>query len=53
MRGFACMSPEKLREVAARGGRAQGKKTNPGNFAHDPKRAAKAGAKGGKAKRRT
>jgi general stress protein YciG len=51
MRGFACMSVEKRREIAARGGRAQGKKTNSGNFANNPARAAKAGAKGGKAKR--
>jgi general stress protein YciG len=51
MRGFALMSLEKRREAAAKGGRAQGKKTNSGNFAHNPKRAAKAGSKGGKAKR--
>jgi general stress protein YciG len=46
------MSAEKRREIAARGGRAQGKRNNPANFAHHPQRAAKAGAKGGKAKRR-
>ena len=45
------MSLEKRREAAAKGGRAQGKKTNSGNFSHNPKRAAKAGAKGGKAER--
>lgn len=42
------MSEEKRREVAAKGGRAQGKRTNPGNFANNRERAAKAGAKGGK-----
>lgn len=46
------MSAERRREVAAKGGRAQGKKNNSGNFAHNPKRAAKAGSKGGKAKRK-
>jgi general stress protein YciG len=45
------MSAERRREIASKGGRAQGKKNNPGNFAHNPARAAKAGAKGGKAKR--
>jgi general stress protein YciG len=51
MRGFALMSAEKRRAAAAKGGRAQNKKSNPGNFANDRKRAAKAGAKGGRAKR--
>jgi general stress protein YciG len=46
------MSQERRREIAASGGRAQGKRTNPGNFANDPKRASIAGAKGGKAKKR-
>jgi general stress protein YciG len=51
LRGFALMSAERRREAASKGGRAQGKRNNPGNFAHDPQRAVKAGAKGGKAKR--
>jgi general stress protein YciG len=51
LRGFAAMDPERRREIAAKGGRAQGKRTNSGNFANDPARAAKAGAKGGKTKR--
>ena len=51
MRGFARMDPERRREVQSKGGRSQGKKTNSGNFANDRKRAATAGAKGGKAKR--
>nr|WP_309775524.1 KGG domain-containing protein [Nitrobacter vulgaris] len=51
MRGFACMSAEKRRAIASKGGRAQGKNNNPANFANNPGRAAKAGAKGGKAKR--
>jgi len=52
-KGFASMDPEKRREVAARGGRAQDKRTNPGNFANDRARAKTAGAKGGKAKPKT
>jgi general stress protein YciG len=47
------MSPERRREIAARGGRAQGKHSNPGNFANDPLRASREGTKGGKAKRTT
>lgn len=45
------MSAERRREVAAKGGRTQGRKSNAGNFANNPARAVKAGAKGGKAKR--
>ncbi|MDR6305886.1 general stress protein YciG [Nitrobacter vulgaris] len=45
------MSAEKRRAIASKGGRAQGKNNNPANFANNPGRAAKAGAKGGKAKR--
>lgn len=48
-RGFAGMNPDRQREIAAMGGRSQGKEVNPGNFAHDPGRAAVAGRKGGKA----
>ena len=39
---------EKQREIAAKGGRASG-----GNFANDPERAAEAGRKGGRARRRS
>jgi general stress protein YciG len=52
LRGFASMDPERRREVQSKGGRAQGKKNNSGNFANNRERAAKAGAKGGKAKRK-
>ena len=41
-RGFASMSKEKQREIAAAGGRASS-----GNFARDRKRASAAGRKGG------
>jgi uncharacterized protein len=42
-RGFAAMTPERRREIAAMGGHASG-----GNFARDPQRAAEAGRKGGR-----
>lgn len=42
------MSPEKHREIASLGGKTQGWRTNPGNFANDPKRASLAGRTGGK-----
>lgn len=42
------MSPELQRRIASAGGRSQGRRTNPGNFANDPKRASLAGRKGGK-----
>jgi len=46
-RGFASMDEEKQRAIASKGGQSQGKENNPGNFANDPERAAKAGRKGG------
>jgi len=41
------MDEEKQRAIASKGGQSQGKENNPGNFANDPERAAKAGRKGG------
>jgi general stress protein YciG len=49
-RGFASMDAEKQRRIASKGGRSQGKRNNPGNFANDPSRAAAAGRKGGRAR---
>jgi general stress protein YciG len=46
-RGFAGMSEDKRRAIASKGGKAQGKATNPGNFANDREKAAAAGQKGG------
>lgn len=46
-RGFASMSEEERRAIASKGGRSQGKDSNPGNFANDPARAREAGRKGG------
>jgi general stress protein YciG len=43
------MDPERQRAIAAKGGRSQGRANNPGNFANNPERAARAGRKGGKA----
>jgi general stress protein YciG len=43
------MDPERQRQIAAMGGRSQGRKNNPGNFANNPERAAAAGRKGGRA----
>jgi general stress protein YciG len=51
-RGFAKMvktNPTRQREIARKGGKSQGKENNPGNFANDPQRAARAGRKGGQA----
>ena len=41
--------PERQRQIAAMGGRSQGRRNNPGNFANNPERAAAAGRKGGRA----
>ncbi|HEY0964227.1 MAG TPA: KGG domain-containing protein [Candidatus Paceibacterota bacterium] len=46
--GFATMDQEKQREIASKGGKSQGKESNPGNFANDPERAREAGRKGGR-----
>lgn len=46
-RGFKSMSDEEHRRVSSKGGKSQGKDTNPGNFANDPDRASEAGQKGG------
>jgi general stress protein YciG len=51
-RGFASLTEEERREIASKGGRSQGKETNPGNFANNPERAAEAGRKGGQASHR-
>jgi general stress protein YciG len=48
-RGFASMSEEERRRIASKGGRSQGKESNPGNFANDPERAREAGRRGGQA----
>ena len=45
-RGFASMDEAKQRKIASKGGKA-----SPGNFKNDPKRASKAGEKGGRASR--
>jgi general stress protein YciG len=47
-RGFAAMSRELQRMLASKGGKSQGKATNPANFAHNPLRASIAGGKGGR-----
>lgn len=46
-RGFALLSPEKMKSIARSGGLAQGKDTNPSNFANNRDRAILAGRKGG------
>jgi general stress protein YciG len=46
-RGFAGMSQEKRRAIASKGGQAQGKDNNPGNFANNHEKAVAAGQKGG------
>jgi general stress protein YciG len=51
-RGFASINPERRREIASMGGRAQGKKTNSANFANDRQKAIDAGRKGGSAKKK-
>ncbi len=48
-RGFASMSEEERRRIASKGGKSQGKDSNPGNFANDPVRAREAGRRGGRA----
>ncbi|HVW82507.1 MAG TPA: KGG domain-containing protein [Candidatus Paceibacterota bacterium] len=48
-RGFAAMDPERQRQIASMGGKSQGQRNNPGNFANNPERAAAAGRKGGRA----
>jgi general stress protein YciG len=45
-RGFAAMSPERLREVSGRGG-----KNSPANFKNNRERARKSGQKGGRISR--
>lgn len=51
-RGFAAMSTERQRQIAAQGGIAQGKENNLGNFANRREAAREAGRKGGLARRR-
>jgi general stress protein YciG len=46
-RGFASMNEDKQREIASKGGKAQGKENNPANFANDKKKASAAGKEGG------
>ncbi len=46
-RGFAGMSQDKRRAIASKGGKAQGKGNNPGNFANNREKAVAAGQKGG------
>jgi general stress protein YciG len=47
-RGFAAMDEQKQREIASKGGRSQGAKNNPANFANDPQKASEAGRKSGR-----
>lgn len=47
LRGFAAMDEKVQREIASRGGKSQGRRNNPGNFANNPTRAARAGRIGG------
>ncbi len=49
-RGFAAMDSDMQREIASKGGQAQGKENNPGNFANDRRKASEAGRKGGQAR---
>jgi general stress protein YciG len=51
--GFASMSTDRQREIASMGGRSQGRKNNPGNFANDVAKAKRAGQEGGTKSRRT
>jgi hypothetical protein len=46
------MSVEQQRAIASKGGHSQGRDNNPGNFANDPQRAARAGRKGGESQGR-
>jgi general stress protein YciG len=48
-RGFASMDQATQREIASKGGHAQGRENNPGNFANDREKAREAGRKGGEA----
>lgn len=45
--GFASMSLEQRQAIASMGGKAQGQKNNPGNFANNIGRARIAGRQGG------
>jgi general stress protein YciG len=49
LRGFACMTPERRREIARKGGAAV--PANKRSFSKDAKLAASAGSKGGSASR--
>ncbi len=52
--GFASMDADAQRGIARKGGLAQGKHNNPGNFANRPKtEAQRAGHAGGSKSRRT
>jgi general stress protein YciG len=51
--GFASMSADRQREIASMGGRSQGKRNNPGNFANDVAKAKRAGQDGGTKSRRS
>ena len=46
-RGFAVMDRELQRKIASKGGKAQGKHNNTGNFANNREKAREAGKKGG------
>lgn len=52
-RGFASMDGQKQRDIASKGGQAQGARNNPGNFANDKHKASQAGRKGGQNSRRS
>lgn len=51
-RGFAAMNEDKQHDIASKGGKAQGKENNPGNFANDKKKASEAGKRGGESSHR-
>lgn len=52
--GFASMDEKTQHDIASKGGHAQGKYNNPGNFANRPKAdAQQAGRSGGSKSRRT
>lgn len=44
------MDENRQREIASKGGQAQGKANNPANFANDRQKASEAGRKGGQAR---
>ena len=50
--GFASMNADLQREIASRGGKAQGKDSNPSNFFNQRDRARAAGRAGGKKSKR-